>query len=595
MGFEAWLVLALVVGCVALFVSEWLSVDIVGILVMLALFASGVIDADTALAGFANPAVITVGALFIVSEGLVRTGAVGYLGTALAGAVHGNPGRILPLILALVLVGSAVVNNTPVVVLFVPIVLGLSKEFGVSPAKLLMPISFVSVLGGTCTLIGTSTNILINGFASQGGFEPLGMFEFLPLGLIFSAVGLTYLLLFSDRLLPDRAEGEQLSPDILKEYLTELRIADDSRLLGQPLGQTPLGTSPKIRVLQLIRGERIHWPPLEQLALETDDVVLIKGEAADVAALLKRDENPAERSHDEVRSQEWTLAEVVLTPDSRLIGRTLERATFRRYYGGATVLAIRRSGEHIRRQITGLRLKVGDVLLIEAAPRTIESLRSERDFLLLDGAGASVVDPGYRAPLSIAILAGFVITAAAGLAPVVMLAIAAATLMIASGCISSRRAYRSVSWDLLVLIAGMIALGKAMETSGLAAAGAEQLSLLAGGLPAGWRPYVVLSGFYLLVTALSNVVSNNAAAVLFIPLALGTAQTLGVDARPFLFATAYGASAAFALPIGYNTHLIVYGPGGYRLADYLRLGAPLNILLWIVASVTIPLIWPFHP
>lgn len=623
-------VLALVLVAVGMFAAETFPVDVVGLLVLLALILPGVLPVDRALAGFANPALLTVGALFVVSEGVIRTGAVNFVGRWVSAAAGGRPTLMIALILVLVIISSAFVNNTPVVVLAVPLILGLSERYEeLSPSRVLMSVSFASILGGTCTLIGTSTNILINSAAGPGKFAPLGMFEFLPLGLVFAAVGMVYLMLAGPYLLPDRKAAERVRPELLKEYLTEVRVGGSSPLVGKRLGDSRLARE-DLRLLQLIRGDRIIWPPLDDVVLLAGDVLLIKGELSIVADLLRgggvelpdddsgaAPAEPGKRPRDtgkvdtavidssqgfaavggragadEVHGREWTLAEVVLTPNSRLIGRTIERAAFRKHFG-ATVLAIRRQGEHIRQQITHLRLRVGDVLLVEGEPAVLDGLAEERDFLLLAGSGQTLADLPARAPIATAILIGVVGLAALQVYPMVVCALAGAAAMIVAGCLSTQKAYSAVSWHILMLVATMIALGQAMEDTGLARTLAVGARDLAAGVDSSWRPYVVLSVFYLLVTVLSNFVSNNAAALLFVPLALETAARLGVSERPFLFAVAYAASAAFALPIGYNTHLLVYGPGGYKLRDFVAFGGPLNLLTWILASLLIPVFWPF--
>lgn len=584
-------VLVLILVAIALFATERLPVDSVGLLVLVALVLGGVLTPREAIAGFGNPALVAVGALFVVSEGVVRTGAVGYLSLGIVRLVGGRKERVIPLVLALVLVSSAFINNTPIVVIFIPIALGLAERFDFSPSKILMSVSFASLLGGMCTLIGTSTNLLINSLAASAGFAPLGMFEFLPVGLAFAAVGWTYMV-YGQRLLPSRKASARLSPDALKEYLTEIRIGAGSSHVGRTLAEAGLASTANLRVLQLIRGERIFWPPLEAVPLAAGDVLIVKGELATVARLLQAKGVEGPSTRDEVRGREWTLAEAVLPPHSRLVGRTLERATFRKHYGVA-VLAIQRAGEHVRSQIAELPLKPGDVLLVEGDPEQVASLRGERDLLLLESAAAdaATIDT-RRAPIATAILCAVVVLASVSEWPMEILALAGALAMVLTRCLSNSRAYQSVSWDILVLIGCMIALGRAMETTGLARTLAQSVGALANPLGDGVRPYVVLSLFYLVCTVISNFVSNNAAAVLLVPIALETARTLGVNERPFLFAVVYGVSASFVLPLD-NTHLLVYGPGGYKLMDFVRFGAPLNVALWVVASVLLPIVFPF--
>ncbi len=590
-------VLGLTLLAIGLFVSEVWTVDLVGLLVMLALVFGGVLDVQLAFTGFANKALLTVGALFVVGQGVIQTGAVGYVSRGIAFVSGGRVGLMFPMTLSVVMLCSAFISNTPVVVLFLPIMLGLAERYDFSPSKVLIPISFASILGGTCTLIGTSTNILINTF-SHGQFEPLRMFEFLPLGLVFSLIGLAYLTLFSFHLLPDRRTVTSLTkPGELKEYLTEIRIVAGSASIGKRLSETISSRHPEVRVLELIRGERILWPQKKDYKLRQGDILMVKGDMAKVVALQR--ERGLEllpelaAGEDEVRGTELTLAEVVLTPNSKMVGRTLEKIQFRKHHGAA-VMAIQRAGAHLhlREKISQLRLRTGDILLVQGDQPTIHGLRGEPDFLLLEGSGQPLVDE-KKAPIAACILLLMVLAAASGIYPISLLALTAAFAMVVTRCLSARRAYQSISWEILVLIACMIALGKGMETTGLARTMSGWIQQASAHLSPELRPYVVLSAFYLLITILSSFISHAAAAILFVPLVLQTASTMGVSARPFLFCVAFAASAAFIAPIGYQTHMIVYGPGGYRMRDFIKFGTPLNLILWLVASLLIPRFWPF--
>lgn len=589
-------VLLLIGSAITLFVWDRLPPDLVAMGLLLILVFGGLLDIDEALVGFANPALLTLAGLFVLSEGVIRAGVVGYIGQLIAVTARGNLRLVVFITLLVVAVCSAFLNNTPVVVLFIPIVLGLAERYEFSPSKLLIPISYISILGGTCTLLGTSTNILINSFAGgQAGiaFEPLTMFEFLPLGLVFGGIGLVYVGLLGFRLLPDRRTVAAMpSSSELTEYVTEIRIRPGSRSVGRSVRDAILKRHPQLKVVELIRGEGITWGPTDEV-LAAGDILIVMGDKSRVAALRQRRdlEMMLESGQtDDVRVAETTLAEAVLPPKSQLIGRTLEAIHFRKRFGVA-VIAIQRHGYHFR-DIAGIRLRVGDLLLVQGETETIHNLRVRRDLLLLEGAGEPVV-MRRRAPLSALIFLAVVVLAALGVWPIAQLAIAGAFLMILTRCLTTQHAYRAVSWDILVLIAGMIALGKAMEHTGLSRTMAGWIELATVGLNDDVRPYFVLATFYLLINATSNVLSNNATALLFVPIVLETAAALGVDNRPFLFCVAFASSAAFCLPIGYQTHLLVYGPGGYRARDFVRFGTPLSIILWLVASVLLPIFWPF--
>lgn len=596
----AWFVLFLVVVAVALFVWDRYSPDVVALGVLVSLVFTGILDIETALSGFANSALITVAALFVLTEGVIRTGAAAYL-TQIITVITGDRAKLtFPVVLIIVAVSSAFLNNTPVVVLFVPILLGLAERHGFSPSKVLLPLSYAAVCGGMCTLIGTSTNLLINTFADTPAvpqFEPLGMFEFLPLGLVFVVIGLIYLLVFGPRMLPDRRTVTTLAPEgLFTEYVTEILIHPKSDWRGSTLQETLYSRHRKLQVVQLIRSEESSWNPDPAMVLERGDILMVKGPPASIAAIHRSGRAGVVGEHPysdpRVRQSETTLAEVILSPGSRLLGRTLRSVGFRRRFG-ASVIAIQRHGLHVRRGIAQMPLKVGDLLLVQGEPERIQELRGERDVLLLEGAGTLVVENRRRAISALAILGSVVFLASIGVFSIVSLALAGAVLMIVTRCLSPFRAYRAVNWEVLVLIAGMIALGHAMERTGLTDIMAGSLISASATLSLGVRPWFVLAVLYLFINLTTNVLSNNAAAVLWVPIALEIAAALDVSSRPFLICVAFSASVALSLPVGYQTHLIVYGPGGYKVRDFLKFGTPLSLLFWFTASALIPVFWPF--
>jgi len=451
-----------------------------------------------------------------------------------------------------------------------------------------------------CTLIGTSTNLLVNTFADSPdvpSFEPLGMFEFLPLGLIFVAIGLVYVLVFGPRMLPDRRTVTTLAPEgLLTEYVTEISVQPGSDWEGRSLQDTLVSRHKKIQVIQLIRSEESSWNPDPKTVLEAWDILMVKGPPASIAAIhhTGRAGVVGEQSYSDprVRQSETTLAEVILPPGSRLLGRTLRTVGFRRRFG-ASVIAIQRHGLHVRKGIAEMPLKVGDLLLIQGEPERIQELRGERDVLLLEGARPLDVKNTRKAVAALLILGTVVTLAAMGAFPIALLALSGAVLMIVTRCLSPFRAYRAVNWEVIVLIAGMIALGRGMEHTGLTDVMAESLISASATLSAGVRPWFVLAVLYLFINLTTNVLSNNAAAVLWVPIALEIAAALDVSSRPFLICVAFSASVALSLPVGYQTHLIVYGPGGYKVGDFLKFGTPLSLLFWFTAAALIPVFWPF--
>jgi len=588
--------MAIVMGvsalALSLFVFEILTADFVALLVVLAVMLSGVVAPEAALSGFSNPAVHTIAAMFVISAGLLRTGVVESFGRQLIRLGGSNINRLFALTLITVVVLSAFINNTPIVVMMIPVILGLCQAHGVPPSKLLIPISYASIFGGCCTLIGTSTNLVVSGMAEEAGLEPFGIFELAKVGLILAAIGVLYLVLFSRRLLPSRETvTSSIEGGKIKEYVTELVVRSGSPLIGRRLGDVSIRKGGKLRALEVIREEEILWPPLDAVKLRADDIILAKGPVNEI--LEARRESGVEIIPDlgpeSVRAEARmnTLAELVVTPGSRFEGATVTEVGFHHHFG-VSVLAVQRHGHHIRQKIGGLRMRVGDVLLVQGDAAAVEGMKEEDGIILLEGVNAAVVHR-HRAPFALAIVAAFILAATFSPLPVVSCALAAALLMVLTRCVTVRQLYRSLDVRTLVLIAGMIGLGRAAAETGTAAWVAEKILVVIRPL----GPYGVLAVIYLLTNLVTEFLSNAAAAVLMVPLAISTAQELGVEERPFLIAVAIAASAAFSTPVGYQTNTIVFGPGGYRFTDYFRVGAPLNLIFWLVATLLIPVFWPF--
>jgi len=596
---EILFVLVLVVAVVVLFVTEWFPLDLVAlsipfVLVLVdSLTPLEIMNAEDALAGFANPALVTIAMMFVLSNGLIRTGAVNFVAERILGISAGNSGRALLVLMVAVAGMSAFINNTPIVVLFVPIALNIARRFEMSPSRLLLPLSYASILGGTCTLIGTSTNLVVDGLAVRHGQAALGMFEFAPLGVILGIVGLAYLTLTNRWLLPSRTTVTSYGEERLKEYVTEVEIGNGSSLVGRRLEETFLGSSKSLRVLEVIRDEEILWPPFGDLVLRERDLLLVKGEVNEILTLDGREGLallPELRSGElRVSARETTLAELVVGPNSRVIGQKVRDANFRKIWG-VHVIAVQRRGVHLRRKVSDLYLRFGDTILVQGGIDALRNLRSSTEFLLLEGV-EHVLVRAHKAPLAIGILLAIVALASFRLVDIVTVAGLGAVAMVATGCLSVREAYRAVDLRILVIIAGTLCLGLAMEKTGAAEAVVRTVQ---GGIePLG--PIGALSGVFLVTMVLTSLITNIAAAALMIPLALSTAGAVGVgDPRAFLFAVAFGASACFATPIGYQTNLFVYGPGGYRFTDFLKVGLPLNLIFWILGTILIPVFWPLH-
>ncbi|NKB87111.1 MAG: TRAP transporter large permease subunit [Acidobacteria bacterium] len=591
-------VLAVLLSALVLWVTEWLPIDLVALSIPVVLILTGVLLPGEAVAGFASSALITVGAILVVSAGLSQTGVITYVGNQIIRFSKGDERRMLLLVMLTMAVFSGFINNTAVVAMFLPIMLGVAREFDVAPSKLLIPLSFASILGGTTSLIGTSTNVLVHGMMEQYGLDGLGMFEITPVGAVYAAVGLVYLYFVGHRLLPDRGTvtsylGGTGAPRASGEYMTEVQVPAGSKLIGQLVKDSIQATHPNVRLLQVIRDEAVFWPPLDQVEIAAGDIFLLKGDANEMIALYQQEglELVPSLKAEAVRyaTQDMALSELVVTPNSTLVGRSLREIDFRKQYN-ASVMALQRHGEHLRDELPSIRVRVGDVLLVMCDRNEMGRLMSYAEFMVLEGVQEVVVNRD-KAPIAIALVLGLVGMASLSSVPVMVLAMVSAILMVMTRCITMRQAYASLDMSVLMLIGGAISLGKAMDVTGTAGLIAQGVVDTAGA----YGPQIVLSGVYLLTVLFTELMSNNAAAVLMVPIALSVANGLGVDPRPFAIAVAFAGSAAFSTPIGYQTNTLVYGPGGYKFTDFTRVGLPLNLLLWGVATLLIPLFWPLVP
>lgn len=587
------IVSVILVVAVFLLVSERLAMDIIAIGIMVALMVTGLLTPREAVAGFANPAPLTVGALFVATRGLLRTGALSFLTRLVAKATRGRPGKILLVCVLLVGVLSAFVNNTAVVVLMLSLVLTLSGRFGLSPSRFLMPISFASILAGTTTLIGTSTNIIVSDQTVALGGQPLGMFELARVGLPIAVVGGLLLMLLANRLLPEvhtpilhRDQGEK------HRYIAELRVPEGSRHLGHDV-QAALGDQhPDLEVHEVLRDGQIRYPETDDCTLVAGDVVLLSATTSQLVDLLNGNDARLPRVGGEVLAEPYQddaqIVEAIVPPDSPVLGRRLAD-TFLAVADDLRVIGAQRRRVHYsERRMSRLVLDVGDVLLIQCSANRLERLRREDELIVVDDA-MRTLDNRRKAPLALAIFVAMVTVAALGVTSVLTAALAAAFLMLVTGCLKPREAYAAVEGPVLLLIIGTIALGAALTATGAADLYAHGfLSLFQGA-----GPHVVLAAFIVLTSVLSHVLSNNSTAVLLVPVGMATAAALGVDARPFVVGICFGASACFATPIGYQTNLLIYGPGGYRFRDFFRLGMVLNLVVWVMAAALVPWYWPF--
>lgn len=597
---QQYLVFAVTIAVFAVFLRGKLSVELVALGAAGVLLVAGVVDRDDLLSAFANPAPVTIGALFIISAALERTGQIARLGRLFNGVARGTERRALATLLVVCILCSAFVNNTPLVVILLPVVLGFCRDSGAKPSRLLIPMSYACILGGTCSMAGTSTNILVDGIAREHGVEPFHLFSIAPLGLAYAAVGSAYLWLFGPKLLPARDTlATLLNAARGREFLIQAEVPADSTLIGKPAIEVLAGRSRSLKVIEVRRRGRVLDAALDAIVLEQGDRLLIRTGTKGVAELHRSEGvnvGLGESDLAPMEQREAVLLEGMIGPNSSLAGRTLAQVAFRQRYG-ALILAIHREGQNITRDFETLRLEFGDTLLVEGSREGIERLKAERDFITLSEPRPETFNL-RKAPFALAGIGLFVFLASfdfswVGLPAVdfdtFSAAFVAALFVLLTGCLSPREAYEAVDWKILLLIIGMLVLGIAMDKTGAAKTVATHVASLLKPL----GPWGILCGIYLLASIMTEMVSNNAVAVVLAPIALRIAEAVDASPIPFLIAVMFGASASFATPIGYQTNTYVFGAGGYHFKDFVKVGLPLNLLLWVVASLLIPLIWPF--
>ena len=587
-----WLVTLILVTAMLLLITEKLPVDLTSIGIVVVLTITGILTPTEAIAGFASPAVITVGAMFMISKGMIRTGAVGFISQKVSEYSRGRPTLAIFLILMIVGTASAFINNTPVVVLFIPIILSLSCELGFSPSKVLIPVSYASILAGTCTLIGTSTNIIISDLSARHGFGSLGMFELSPLGVPIALLGIFFLIFAAPKLMPSMHSPVcELKDDEHRRYLAELQIPHGSRIIGENPQSYFSQKYPDMEVLELIRYSHVFYPDRDAVEIAPDDLLLVKGSANDLVDILHDDlvELPmAEQGLNfEAEKTESLIVELIIPPQSALLGERLVASRLRRDPDIHIIAIKRRELHYAEPKVKDIKLKIGDILLVRLPESSLDRLRGEKDFIIAEDVHHEIVHKRL-ARRAFLIFGAMVVAASTGLADILVCALAAAFLMVLTGCLQLRDAYRAMEGRILLIIIAMIALSAGLEKTGASEFYARTFLSLFSGL----SPAFVLTGVILLTSISTHILSNNATAILLLPIAISAAQGLGVDPKPFIVAVCFGASACFATPIGYQTNLLVYGPGGYRFSDFFKLGMPLNLLVLIMGSLFIPLIWP---
>ena len=579
-----------------LFVTEVFSIDVTAMILLTVLFILGYLTPEEAVSGFSNPAVITIAFLFIISRALQKTRILEYLIIRIRRLADRSILLGRAVYLFTIGIASAVVNNTAIVAIFMPVTIRLAQKYKLSPSKMLIPLSYAAILGGTLTLVGTSTNLLVNSiYVAEPGVEPLGMFEFMRYGVILMTVGLLYVLLIAPMLLPSRTTTSSLTKSYhLGGYLTEMKVTSDSPLNGKTCLDRSINKNYDVMVLDILRDGNMITNSIRLTRLRTGDILFVRGTLENFLRMKEVEKvtllTDEKLTQQELEQEDNVVVECLLTDKSELVGQSLMLGNFRRRFG-SFILAIRREGMILRKKIAHVVLNAYDTLLVYGPENKVNDLSKSGEFIVLREVGAELRKQRFWW-MTVVVILGTIGLAALGIMPIVKSAMLGVVTLFALRIISPQEGYQSINWQVIVLISALIPVGIVIQKTGTAEWIGGFISTIARSAPVEWQPKVLLALIYLLTIILTEISSNAATAIIMTPVALAVTQQMGFEPRAFIFAVAFAASASFITPVGYQTNLMVYGPGGYKFSDYIRVGFPLALVFWVMAIYILPILWP---
>ncbi|SUZ60490.1 uncharacterized protein METZ01_LOCUS13344 [marine metagenome] len=580
-----------------LFLLEYFTIDVTALIILSCFFGLGYLTPSEAVSGFSNPAVITIGLLFILSSAIQKTGLLEYLVVTINRLLQSSRGLGMAVYYFTVSIASALINNTAIVAIFMPVTIRLAHRYQISPSKMLIPLSYAAILGGTLTLVGTSTNLLVNSiYMSYEGVEPLGMFEFFRYGIIILIIGTIYLLIVAPKLIPSRTVTSSLTKSYhLGGYLTEMRIKKGSALVGKSCLDRSINHNYDVTVLDIIRDQKHIVNNIRRTILKEGDILFVRGTLENFIRMkevegitLLTDEKLTQA---ELEQEDNELVECLLTDDSDLVGKSLMSTNFRQVFG-AFILAIRREGDIIRKKIAHMQLHAFDTLLVYGPAKKISTLSDRGDFIVLGKVEARLQKDRFWW-VSIYVVLISIFFASIGYVPILKGAFISVVILLCLKIITAQESYQSIHWQVIILIAALIPIGIVLQSTGTADWIGNNISRFIYLFSISWQPYVLLATIYFITMILTEISSNVATAIIMVPIAISVSGQIGLESRPFVFAVAFAASASFITPIGYQTNLMVYGPGGYKFSDYIRVGLPLSLLLFLTAVIILPNIWSF--